>query len=267
MAHSHGDDSVALLELENEVLQPYWADVMDWLGQAVPSADRIVDLGAGTGTGTVELARRYADAEILAVDASEQMLHRIRIRTDELDLSDRVQTLQSNLDDTWPTVEPVDLTWASMSMHHFADPDRVLRDVFTSTRARGHLAVAELGEPLRFLPGELDGLEQRCEEAFRAEHAYSLPYLGSAWAPRMTSASFEIVDERTFTVDLRPPTSPTVGEFAHAYLTEMRHGVAHRLTQHDRNTLTDLLDDTNSLQHRTDLHLRGSRIVTLARRQ
>ena len=39
-------------------------------------------------------------------------------------------------------------------------------------------------------------------------HAEALPTLGSAWAPRLADAGWEVADERQFPIDLDPPAHP-----------------------------------------------------------
>ncbi|MEU8509305.1 hypothetical protein AB0C40_32355 [Streptomyces brevispora] len=58
-----------ILELDAEVLRTYLSELTAWLGEL---SDRepghIVDLGSGTGTGAIALARRFPRAEVSAVD-------------------------------------------------------------------------------------------------------------------------------------------------------------------------------------------------------
>jgi len=57
-------------------------------------------------------------------------------------------------------------------------------------------------------------------------------------------------------------------EYARAWFTRLSHGFTDRLAPDDAATLTELLaaDGPRSLSHRADLHIRGIRTVTLARR-
>lgn len=272
MTHSHPDTGTycELLDLAGDALRSYWAEVTVWLRHSATFARHIVDLGAGTGTGAIALAQRFGAAEITAVDTSAELLHRACGKALDLGLDDRIRTVRADLDVTWPALAPIDLTWASMSLHHVADPDRVLRNVFEATRPGGLIAVAELGEELRFLPDAVgDGLETRCLEASAAEHAELLPHLGSAWAPRVEAAGFALVTERTFHIDLRPPHPSVVARYARANFSELRSGLGQRLSANDLDTLAELIDGTgpDSLMQRSDLHVRGSRVVTLGQRR
>jgi ubiquinone/menaquinone biosynthesis C-methylase UbiE len=275
--HDHAGTAEAtlaeLLDLDADVLRRYWTDALTWVRRAARTTRRarILDLGAGTGTGTIALAQRFAGAEVIAVDVSEQMLSRIRAKALDLGLAHRIRTVQADLNDAWPAIEPVDLTWASMSLHHFADPERVLGNIAATTTPGGLLAVAEITEPLRFLPDDLGfgraGLEARCLDALSAEHAQSLPTLGSDWSARLEAAGFTVLSERRFTIELNPPQPPRTARYARQWLGRVSSGLAHQLAPEDLETLAVLVDGDGpeSLQRRADLQVRGSRTVTLAR--
>src|SRR5690348_3674005 len=151
--HSAGSDvaMTGLLELDGEVLRDYWSAALDWVTSAADGASRVLDLGAGTGTGALGLAERFPRAEVIAVDIEDGSLARLRDKAAARGLADRVRAVAADLDAGWPDFGPLDLTWASMSLHHLADPGRVLGDVRAATRTGGLIAVAEFAEPLRFL--------------------------------------------------------------------------------------------------------------------
>jgi SAM-dependent methyltransferase len=276
--HAHPDTSGAgladLLDLDGRVLHDYWTQALSWVQNAVTEGGhkRILDLGAGSGTGTIALALRFAGAEVIAVDNSEDMLGRIRAKSLDLGLAPRIRTIHADLDDHWPDLDDIDITWASMSMHHMGDPDRVLSKVFAVSRPGGVVALAEFEEPLRFLPDDVGfgrpGLETRCLEALGEEHAQALPDLGSAWSPRLSAAGFTHVEERIFTIDLKSSRATAAIEYARGWLVRMRSGVAHRLDAEDQHTLDMLVDGggLESLQGRDELHIRGARTVTVGRR-
>ncbi len=112
-------DLAELLELDAQVLSSYWADVLTCVRHAASGGGRrrVLDLGAGSGTATIGLAQRFGGAEVIAVDVSEEMLRRIRATALDLGLADRIRTVQADLDLGWAAVDPVDVTWASMSLH------------------------------------------------------------------------------------------------------------------------------------------------------
>jgi SAM-dependent methyltransferase len=276
--HQHqeaaGDDYGDLLDLDAEVLHDYWSAALGWVrreADGTPRA-RLLDLGAGTGTGAIGLAQRFTEAAVVAVDVSADSLARLRAKALDLGLAARVHPVEADLDAGWPDLGTLDLTWASMSLHHMADPGRVLRDVLGATRPGGLIAVAEFSQPLRFLPGDLGfglpGFEERVADTLGQAHAEALPTLGSQWAPRLAEAGWNVIAERDFPIDLNPPSDPRATRYAQAWFARLSDGLGDQLTPDDHATLRALLDESGprSLLHRTDLHIRGTRSITLARR-
>jgi SAM-dependent methyltransferase len=180
--------------------------------------------------------------------------------------------VQADLDDGWPDVGTLDLTWASMSLHHLADPGRVLREVLAASRPGGLIAVAEFPEPLLFLPDDLGigrpGFEDRVNAARNHAHAETMPTLGTAWAPRLADAGWQVVDECDFTIEQNPPRHPKAVHYARGWFARLSAGFGDRLDADDQATLAALLDEhgPDSLLRRTDLHIRGLRTITLGRR-
>jgi SAM-dependent methyltransferase len=274
MEHHHPPHQLAeLLDLDAEVLHSYLSDVTAWVRQqAAGPPRRVLDLGAGTGTGTIALARCFAGADVIAVDQSAEMLARIRCRAAGLGLAGRVATVQADLDAAWPAVEPVDVAWASNVLHELARPDRVMADAFTAIRPGGLLAVAELGGWPRFLPDDLGlgrpGLEARCHAALDGhEDGPPTPH-GADWGPRLAAAGFAPVARRTFAIDLRPPLPPGTGRYARAYFQRIRPALDGRLDAADLAVLDTLIhsDGPDGLLRRADLTVRTTRTAWAGRR-
>jgi len=280
-AHSHhvgaGTDESAmaeLLDLDAEVLHDYLSEVTAWietLAAEVPPR-RILDLGAGTGTGTFALLDRFHGADAIALDASPQLLHHLRARARDLGVADRVRTVEADLDAQWPTIDTVDLVWASASLHHMADPDRVLIEVFDALRHGGLLVLVELDSFPRFLPDDVGvgrpGLEARGHAALAEGRAADLPELGSDWGSRLSQAGFTIEAERSFAIELTPPLPAATGRYAHVSLRRMRANLEGRLSEDDLATLDTLLDSDgpHGLLQREDLSVRAARTIWVARR-
>ncbi len=263
-----------LLDLDAEVLHSYLSEVIDWVHQlaAGQPRHRILDLGSGTGTGALALARRFADAEVIAVDISTPLLERLSDKARDPGVAGRVRTIRADLDASWPAVGSVDLVWASSSLHHLAAPDRVLASVFAAMARGGLMAVAEMDSFPRFLPDNLGlgaaGLEARCRAALAAGLTDEVPNLGSDWGPRLERAGFAIDAERHFAIDLTPPLPAAAGRYARASLRRMRSGLQGRIGADDLATLDTLIDSDgpDGVLRRTDLTVRATRTVWVARR-
>ena len=269
----HEADEAALaelLDLDAEVLHSYLSGVIEWVGElAGGQPSRILDLGTGTGTGAFALARRFEGADVIAVDVSAPMLDRVRAKARELGLAGRIQAVQADLDAAWPATGPVDLVWASNSLHHVKDPDQVLAWVFAALRPGGLLAVAELDSFPRFLPDDIGpGLEARLHAALTEARAGELPHLHSDWGPRLSAAGFTIEARRTFDIHLAAPLPALAGRYAQASLMRLRSGLDGRLSASDLATLGPLLDSdgAGSVLRRDDLTIRAARTAWAARR-
>jgi SAM-dependent methyltransferase len=272
-AHDHAHGSVALaelLDLDGEVLQDYLDEVTAWVqGLTADPPRRILDLGAGTGTGTIALARRFGSAEVTALDVSPDMLARVRAKALRAGLDGRVRTVEADLNAAaWPAAEPADLAWAAASLHEVADPHRVLTDIRAALRPGGLLAVVEMEGPPRFLPDDLGLGAPGLEPRLHARLEGTQPLAHEDWGPRLVRAGFTIAGRQAFAIDLRPPLPAAAGRYAQAYLRRIRPAVEPGLSAADRAALATLLDGQgpDALRHRADLTVRGTRIAWLARR-
>ncbi|MFD3513379.1 class I SAM-dependent methyltransferase [Streptomyces sp. NPDC058657] len=269
-----------LLELDAEVLRPYLTELMDWIGELTADAPphRILDLGAGTGTGTRALLGQFGGAQVTAVDMSESMLERLTEKAEEAGIEGRrVRTVRADLDEGWPQgLSSFDLIWASASLHHMGDPDRSLTEVLAALRPGGLLIAVEMDStPFpRFLPDDLGpglgrpGLEARCHAGVEEMHRAGVPHLGDDWGVRLTRAGFAVEAERRFAVDLKAPLPDAVGSYAKGTLERLRTGLAESLDADDLAALDALLDGEgpHDIRRRDDLTVRTSRTVWVARR-
>ncbi|MDJ0380368.1 class I SAM-dependent methyltransferase [Streptomyces sp. G-G2] len=267
----HDADQTEVLDLDAEVLAEHLAALTDWL--PVAAAPRhIVDLGAGTGAGTLALLARFPDAYVTAVDSSPVHLSRLRAKACARGVDDRVRTVQADLDTAWPDLGSPDLVWASASMHHMADPARTLRQVHGALAPGALFAVVELAGLPSFLPAdaprEAPGLLERCRAAGDRPHAAHLPHRGADWGPMLTTAGFTVEAERTMTVSIENSRSEAVGRYALASLRRMRPAAAAELSADDLAVLDRLLDahGPDSILRREDLGVRTERAVWAARR-
>ncbi|MQY20631.1 class I SAM-dependent methyltransferase [Nocardia macrotermitis] len=269
--HDHGDESALadLLDLDAQALPDHLPEVTALIRDHLDDRPvrRILDMGAGTGTGALALAERFPDAEVTAVDISDFMLTRLRDKARAHDVADRIHTRQADLDTAWPDLDPVDVAWASNSLHHTADPERTLADLFATIRPGGLLALAELISMPRFLSaaGELADLENRAHEILTAENAAHVPHVGADWSTLLTKAGFEIQTERHIHIALTSPLPTSATQLAHHTLQRIRTALSDRLSPQDAAALDTLLSP-DTLTHRPDLTLRDERPVWIARR-
>ncbi|MHC3814277.1 class I SAM-dependent methyltransferase [Streptomyces sp. DT9] len=255
-----------ILELDAEVLGAYLSALTTWLGELSDREPvRIVDLGSGTGTGAIALARRFPGAEVSAVDVSPQMLHRLSAKASGLGLADRVRGVQADLDQGRPPLPTSDLVWAAAALHHLADPDRVLSHVFDALRPGGLLAITEMDFFPRFLPEDIGvgrpGLEARLHDALKGA-----PDAG--WTDHLVRAGFTPEAERPFVIDLPAPLPDATARYAQACLRKLRSHLDGQLPAEDLAALDAVTDDEgpHSVLRRDDLTVRTTRTTWVGRR-
>ena len=261
MAHS---PLAEILDLDADVLHDHHRELITWVGSLAPERPRIVDLGAGTGTGSLALARHLPDAEVVAVDVDEPMLEHLRHRAHALGVADRIQTVQADLDLPWPELGPADLVWASASLHHLADPAQALAQAFGTLRPGGVFAVTELDSFPRFL-SDPDGaaLEERCHAALAVRRLEAGLHMTEDWGAHLAGAGFTVEAHKHFDIELRPPLPAATGRYAQISLERMQHGLTDRINAEDLAALATVAAGVAS---RDDLTVRASRTLWLARR-
>lgn len=266
--HRHEEGLARLLDLDAAMSGTSWDEVAGWATRyAGGSPERIADLGSGTGTGALALARRFPAAEVLAVDRSPVMLERVRAAAREQGLEGRVHAVPADLDQEWPALGAVDLVWASSFLHEVADPGAVLGHVRGALRPGGLLAVVELDGLPRFLPENLGfgrpGLESRCHRVLADAGWNAHP----DWRPLLEAAGFEVHGPHTVSASGHEDPAATA-HYAQAWLAHMRPALQERVGADDLAVLDRLLapDSPETLRHRRDLSFRAGRTVWAARR-
>lgn len=231
--HGHGHDHGAAeqpdfstmidyLELDGEVFAEYHADVLDAVvdeatagGREAASVTRVADLGCGTGTATLPLARLFPQATVLPVDVSQALLDHVVAKAAGEGTAQRLVPLAADLDTAWPEdLHDLDVVWASTSIHHLADPPAALRAIRERLAPGGLLALVEVDDLHAFHPSFLpDGLDRRLRDPLADEWRAMMPMLGADWTQALTDAGYEIVGGRTYQLRV---TAQSAGERADA---------------------------------------------------
>jgi SAM-dependent methyltransferase len=267
-------------ELEGELLLTFVTETAHWIdelrGPDAPPVRRVLDIGSGPGVGTCELARRFPDAHVVAVDGSPAMLERAARRAAAHGLERRVSTRLAELPDGLDDLDPADVIWASMSLHHIGDETGALRVLRGRLASSGLLAVAEIAEPMRVLPDDLDvgrpGLADRLDRAesdwfasMRAGLAGRAP--SGDLASMLAAAGFAVVGTRVARERFDPPLSGPARDVVVQRIDRARHQLEDRLSADDLHTL-DVLgdpDDPRGAAHRADVFVAASRQIVVAR--
>jgi ubiquinone/menaquinone biosynthesis C-methylase UbiE len=119
--------------------------VTERIADLVGDAGTIVDIGAGTGSFAVEIARRIPGAEVIAVDGDPEVIEIGRRKTGDLGV-----VWKQGLADALPVDDgSVDLCLISLVLHHLDRDDKqsAIVEAERVLRPGGSLIVADWGRP------------------------------------------------------------------------------------------------------------------------
>lgn len=270
----------AQTELEGEVLLGFVTGTMERVKvlrtPEAPAVRRVLDIGSGPGVGTCELARLFPEAHVVAVDGSPAMLSRATQLAEEHGLGPQLTTHLAELPGGLDGLGPVDLIWASLSLHHVGDEIGVLRLLHALLEPQGVLAVAEVAEPMRVLPDALEvgppGFTERLDHAgatwFVAMREGLTDAVPSTDLPSMlTSAGFEILSSRIVRQSFDPPLSEVARRMVLGHLRRTRKHVDELLDDEDLDAIDVLTDadDPRGVMRRPDVFVAASREIVIAR--
>ncbi len=269
--HAHTTDAelADTLELDALILGSYLMDATAWAAQLLPEAPAtIIDVGAGSGAGTLALARRFPKAQLTALDKSAEMLDRTLDAAANSGFGPRTTSLRADLDCGWPASAAADLFWASSSLHELADPEKTMSEMFAALNPGGVLLVLEMDALPSFLPETLaqdsavePGMEGRLHEALAARGWNHYP----DWTAGLEGAGFA-VERRHFPTE-GSTTPELAARYGRAFLGRMASALEGSASPADLASLALLLGDgPESLERRGDLVVRGHRTGWAARK-
>lgn len=277
--HRHANDvdwdaMADALEIDGTLVLPLVEAVSADLQRAgidTATVARVVDVGCGPGVVTCALAETFPAARITGVDSAPQLLDRVRRRALDAGLTARVDAVEGDLDHELPPLPLADLVWASMVVHHVADPVATLRRLGRLLRPGGTLVVVEFGGHPRVLPADdpvvVDGTWARLEDGARATLVERLgpDLVGRDWPRALRLAGLTDVTDEVVTFSHDAP----LDELPRRWLVRhVRRGIGmagDALTPGDVETLETLANAVDQ-GARTDAFVEAERRVLTARR-
>ncbi len=113
------------------------------LGEYIEPGQTVLDLGCGSGTFTIAMARMVVEAgRVIAVDVQEEMLQMVRQKAVKEGLTCRIITHQSEPDRIGIS-DRVDFALAFYMIHEVPDVDAFLMEVASLLKPSGKLLIAE----------------------------------------------------------------------------------------------------------------------------
>ena len=140
---------------------------------------RICEIGCGTGRNLVALARRYPDAEIFGIDASNEMLKTARATIARAGLAGRIRIARCLADELDPAATfglgaPFDAAVFSYTLSMIPDWGRAIDRAVEVLKPSGVLVIVDFSEQ-RGLPAWFRGLLRRWLTLFEVTPRACLP--------------------------------------------------------------------------------------------
>jgi len=275
--HSNDFDWDAMadaLEIDGTLVLPLVEAVSAGLQRAgidTATVARVVDVGCGPGVVTCALAETFPAARITGIDSAAHLLDRLRHRTLDAGLQDRVDGLTGDLEHELPQLPPADLVWASMVIHHVADPAATLRRLGDLLRPGGTLIMVEFGGHPRVLPADdpvvVDGTWARLEDGARATLVERLgpDLIGRDWPRDLRLAGLTDVTDELVTFSHDAPLDELPRRWLERHIRRGIGMAGDALTPGDVETLETLANAVEQ-GRRTDAFVAADRRVLTARR-
>ncbi|MFE0427121.1 class I SAM-dependent methyltransferase [Streptomyces sp. NPDC058953] len=286
--HGHHHDSTRidwnvmtpLLEQGAELNGPLYREAAGWLAGQIPAGAvrRVLDVGSGPGVLTALLAEVFPYAEVVAVDATPELLDRAAERAVRTGYGDRFRAVHAELPDGLGALGTADVIWAGDSLHHIGDQRAALAGLAGLLRPGGLLAVVEGGLQPRHLPRDIGigrpGIEARIDGAHSlwfAEMRAALPGVKDEpedWRAMLAGVGLTAGGTKSFLLDLPAPLPETAREHVAQALARRRESAEPYLDEDDLKVIDRLLDpdDPQGLATRPDVFLLAARTVHTGRR-
>lgn len=121
---------------------PRYDEMLARLGRYLPDgAERVVELGCGTGNLTLRLAERYPGATLLCVDAAGEMLALTRARLGPA--AARAEFVERRFEDMGLAPGGADLVTSCISLHHVEDKAALYADLYAALEPGGRFVLAD----------------------------------------------------------------------------------------------------------------------------
>lgn len=112
-------------------------------GPYVKPGMRVLDVGVGFGFTTIGLAKLVGpDGKVIAVDAQEGMIAKVRSRLSDAGFSDRVETVCKPVEEL-VIQDTIDFVNVFYMLHEVDDPERLFSNVLACLKSSGVLFLAE----------------------------------------------------------------------------------------------------------------------------
>jgi SAM-dependent methyltransferase len=232
-------------------------------------AAHVLDVGCGPGVVAVRLAEHDPARRVTAIDSSEPLLARARRRAESAGVGNRIDTLVGDLEHDLPPTLAADVIWASMVLHHVADPAATVALLRDRLAVDGTLVLVEFGAPATMLPPHdplvVDGTWTRFQTAAAESLTERLGVdpLSIAWPEILGAAGFTDVTDARHVAEHHAPLADDPRAWVAKHIGRGLGMTDGRLDARDADALGRLAD---TIADRDDLVVVVERRVLTSRR-
>jgi ubiquinone/menaquinone biosynthesis C-methylase UbiE len=108
----------------------------------------VLDLGAGVGTYSIEIAKKLGHGKVIALDVSGNMLQRLEEKARVQGVSTAIDTVEADAGSSGLDDESVDLVVSSNLFHELSDPEAAAREIFRVLKPGGCVLVKDFRKTL-----------------------------------------------------------------------------------------------------------------------
>ena len=118
------------------------------------AGDTILDVGAGSGAYSIELAKLSLKNKLIAVDINRNLLDLLVYTAVTLSLGD-IETIEMNIEKSWP-IAPLSVDGAMLVniLHAVNDKDKVLQHLHQSLKPHAYAILVDWRDVSKVGPGE-----------------------------------------------------------------------------------------------------------------
>ncbi len=135
--------SSPLRRLETLFFGDYKSAFFSEVSDTIKGDEIILEVGAGSGYFSLAIAKKLKTGKVICLDASEEMLQRLKRRAEKKELKDKIQILKADASSFEIKNESVDLAFSNFVFHEFSSPDTVLAEMFRVLKPGGWIIITD----------------------------------------------------------------------------------------------------------------------------